>query len=360
LLVAVCLVGACSFDEGGLALTDGAVGDVDAPVSIDAMGGADAGIDAPVTDAADVDAASSIDAMTPDATPPDAMSPDATPPDAMPPDAMPPDATPPDASDDDDMDGVPNGDDNCPAIPNSDQHDEDSDTVGDVCDNCPSVANGLQEDIMDGGDGVGDACDPRPSAGGDSIAFFDPFTGSAVSADWTAVRGTWTVSGDALHQTSTGAGGVGLLWNGGKPSRAVIESAITVDTLPLSTGFNDRTRSVGLLAQYDPAVEDGYGCVMSDDIRNGTNASIYTLEINDGNVVGVSSSGLGWDLAEEGYFMRFRVDDGPSQICQVRRDAGGSGSDSDNDGTFTAGNLGVMTDRVGASFAYVVIYQLGN
>lgn len=108
---------------------------------------------------------------------------------------------------DTDGDGAFDDTDNCISIANPAQHDEDSDGYGDVCDNCPTVANVNQANSGETSmgaeaDAVGDACDPRPSQSGEAIQYFEPFVGTMLTPDWTAVNGSWLVSADALQQDS--------------------------------------------------------------------------------------------------------------------------------------------------------------
>lgn len=108
---------------------------------------------------------------------------------------------------DTDGDGVNDDTDNCLSVSNPTQHDEDTDGYGDVCDNCPTVANTSQANTGETSasapaDSLGDACDPRPTQAGDSILFFETFTGAALSSNWAVQSGTWAVGGDIVTQAS--------------------------------------------------------------------------------------------------------------------------------------------------------------
>jgi hypothetical protein len=89
----------------------------------------------------------------------------------------------------------------------ADPHDEDGDGIVDDCDNCPAVFNPDQADVLEvAPDGVGDACDPRPTLGGDSILFFDPFTVDPVNtpmSGWVSAAGLWLHQGDSVLQVQT-------------------------------------------------------------------------------------------------------------------------------------------------------------
>ena len=105
--------------------------------------------------------------------------------------------------------------------------DEDGDGVVDWCDNCPAVANASQANTSETGaggaaDAVGDACDPNPTAGGDSIFYFDGFTSSLATNGWVSSTSLPNVNGGIIEQNSLGD--LDLIWRPG----ASLEN-VTVD-----------------------------------------------------------------------------------------------------------------------------------
>jgi len=285
-------------------------------------------------------AAGPADAVGPDAEPADAATIDATPPDAEPVDATPIE------DDDDDDDTVLDVVDNCVAIANLDQHDEDADGDGDVCDNCPHIANATQDNTD--GDGVGNACDPRAGMA-DRIALFEPFTGAAVPAGWTAVGGTWSVSGDELHQTST-AGNLILYFAAGAWTQMHATTTIDLDSGP--TGV----RSAGLLTFYAPGTMfgTGYLCSIVDDIGdNNPAAQLVTRYVNDGTLVGGDVDGMAEQLVNGFTFRSTGRADGVTPTCEVLTTANVLSSFGET--THTSGSLALRSNGVAASFRYAVV-----
>jgi cysteine-rich repeat protein len=143
-------------------------------------------------------------------------------------------------------------------------HDEDSDGVDDACDNCPTIpnpdqANALEIEAGNTIDAVGDACDPRPSDAGDSIAFFDGFTGNTLSNQWSANSGVWTVSNDELNHADPLPFDL-LNRVGFSSSRAVVEMHVIVDS------FGSATANLGIGVSMTNATN---GVVCTTGVFNG-------------------------------------------------------------------------------------------
>lgn len=291
-----------------------------------------------------------------DVEPPDA--PPGTPPDAPPEtvDAA-PDAPPDDPDDDDD--DVLDADDNCAAIPNPDQHDEDADAVGDACDNCPHVANPGQEnelEVMAGvaRDTVGDACDGS-GATRERIALFEPFVGDALPAGWTADGGTWTVSGDALHQTDPVQNA--FLHFGGAlyTTSMTVHTAVTLDVVP-PPGATSNVRSVGVLTFHTPDPGDGLGtgylCTIWDDVAGPTNTELLLWELGGADEIG-DGADVGTDMAAGQSMFVAASATTVGAGCFVWNGAGHT--DTALATTYTSGFAAVRTNRTAATFPYVVV-----
>jgi hypothetical protein len=246
--------------------------------------------------------------------------------------------------------------------------DEDGDGVADADDNCPTVANPTQEDDDETGaggtaDGVGDDCDPRPTADGDSIAFFDGFGGAGLGSEWTAVLGTWAVAGGAVTQSSTVPTFSVLLWNDTLPADARIDTELTITTLPAMSAPTDDTRVAGVLGRYGtPAA--GYTCVTFADPADlaGTHANVLS-ELAGATTTNLDAAALPWTMAEDvPTRVRFTVKDAATrQSCNLRRvGSGPQVTTTANDTTVTGGALALTTDGLAASFPYVIVYALGN
>ncbi len=326
---------ACSFDESGIGPDDGGSQTTDAAMS-DATGPGPDG--QPVIDGAVIDAAPG----TPDA---------------------PIDSPPPDG----DGDGVPDLTDNCPDDANPLQEDEDTDLVGDLCDNCPATANPAQLDTGEidsngSADGVGDACDPQPSTAGNAILFFDGFNSSSSLDAWTAVFGTWSVSGGSMNQTSVARSGSLIYWDGGAPSRARAVADMTINAIVPALDTNDDARSIGLLGQYDEIDVTGYLCVEFANpnlLGSTTGLMIWEFAGSSGNLH-VYDTTLSWNMTtNDPVRAQFTVKpEVTRQTCSLFRQAGGSLTRTADDGTYTSGRLGLYTDSLTASFPYFIVYSL--
>ena len=117
----------------------------------------------------------------------------------------------------------------CPAT-----NDEDGDGFGDTCDNCPADFNPDQANVMETGagvsaDGLGDICDPRPTQSGDSLLFFDGFSGSTLDPAWDA--------DDADYDYFSVGGGNLVFNNPGSTTQRSLRRGSATDVL-VDTRFN--------------------------------------------------------------------------------------------------------------------------
>jgi hypothetical protein len=321
LLLCALTLGACKFNNGGVAAGDDDSGVIDSQV----------GDDAPPP--------------PPDSTP---GAPDAN--------------APPDADSDTDDDTIPNATDNCPTIANTDQHDEDGDGVGDVCDNCPHISNATQANTTEPGgvtgDTVGDACDPHPATA-DVIAFFDPFKGSGTPpAGWsTAGTGTWSEAGDKLGQTST-VGAAILYRTDVTASDLVWVSAIEVDDVPPSPGGGGAEyRAIGGLANYTAGANfgTGYLCEVLDDLNDAVSALLYLARHADnGNSSSSTFAALSGGIqAGQNYVMQEEAT-ATNVTCTIVATPPVTTTKADT--TFPTGSFALRTNKVGASFRYVIAF----
>jgi hypothetical protein len=274
------------------------------------------------------------------------------------PDAM------PDLDEDDDT--ILDADDNCVAIPNLDQHDEDGDAAGDVCDNCPHIDNPNQADTSEEAagveaDGIGDDCDPGPDTR-EVIAVFDPFTGIAAGAPpgWTAIGGSWNVSGDALHQTSTADGSAHLYRTGETWTTMWVAIRTDIDDVPGDDpGGASEPRSSGAMVFFTPtgAVGTGFVCIVYDDVDNTSDTVLLTARQADtgGNSSFDLSPALGTADLAAGQAFVMRAEGGGGAIdCEVSSPTPASLPRTDS--TYTSGTVALRTNTVAASFRYVVVF----
>lgn len=301
----------------------------------------------------------------------DVVVPDANPdlPDGPP---QPPDASSIDAEIDAmpdldlDDDTIPDAIDNCVAVPNLDQHDEDGDGLGDVCDNCPHLPNPTQDDTTEEAagveaDGVGDVCDPGADTR-EAIALFDPFSGLAVGAPpgWTAIGGSWSMSGDSVHQASTADGASHLYVAGNTWTTMWIATHTEIDGVPPDDpGGASEPRSSGAMVFFTPGGVSGSGfvCIVYDDVDNTDDTILLTARqaTTGGNSNFGLSSALGSGDLAAGQSFALRADGGGGTFdCEV--DSPTPRALSRTDSTYTSGTVALRTNTVAASWRYVVVF----
>jgi hypothetical protein len=256
---------------------------------------------------------------------------------------------------DTDGDGVDDDSDNCPAVPNQDQYDEDTDLRGDACDGCPHRFDPEQPD--GDGDHVNDLCDPAPAAGGDAIVFFDGFHGSARAAAWMVGAGsdTWTVADDQLQQLATTREIKILYLSGLAPTEVLVETAVTFDEIPDSTGVDDSARSAGLVTGYAVDNDGARIAIVGDMIRSAFASFAQTEAMSDtAEEFGATYQYFAGALQEGRYVVRAIVTDQKHGVHG--EEPGGGLAEASAEVTATAGALGLRTRNVKASYAYVVAF----
>lgn len=275
---------------------------------------------------------------------------------------------------DGDSDGVPDISDNCILDFNPDQYDEDNDTVGDVCDNCPHIPNADQADIGETtngqtADGIGDVCDPRPDQGGDVMVVFDGFNGNTLDSMWANGPGsgndTWQLTGNGFLQQPMGdRESRTFLWDTSF-GRAVVDTAFVVDTIAVSAGTGDNSRTVAAVGAWNPLATTGtgYACMSHLDPENVAAGANLLLARYDGTSgATMTETALPWDMVETGaYFVRAALNgDANTQGCLTTTNGFSAESVTWDDDVYTVGKYGVRTYGIAARFAYIVIYELGN
>lgn len=259
---------------------------------------------------------------------------------------------------DTDGDGVDDDVDNCIAAQNPAQHDEDSDGYGDDCDNCPSYPNTSQANTGEiaagaAADSVGDACDPRPDRSGESILYFDTFTGTTLSADWTVISGTWTVDGDQAAQAD-------LISDERIHNTAAVSSAnyiveatftwATFDTGNVNAGVVFRMTSNG----------NGWLCAPFRDDATAPVSSLLMLWSLQAGSANFERNGTAIEEPQAGTSYRiFAGAFGSNLYCALDSlQTGPSAPFSSNKNA--DGVPGLRTNRVTGAYRYFVVYGLGG
>lgn len=257
-------------------------------------------------------------------------------------DAFVPDGPPNDV----DGDGVANSVDNCPQLANADQHDEDQDFVGDPCDNCPHVPNMTQTNVMDN-DSVGDVCDPNPTMGGDAIAKFIAFNGTAAG---TTTEGVWSQGGDMyIHGTNTDSA---LIVTGGPWTTPTIDIGAQVVS-------NVAAGPVWIAAVIGEGAGPYAWCGYEDE-ANGTSTDFHRGATGHG-------TGTNWifdDAFEHGvatrlagaFSIRLSGDATTDNFDCRHDDARGILVTPTRTTPFNAGNAGIRGDGIAYQVNYIVVF----
>lgn len=259
---------------------------------------------------------------------------------------------------DTDGDGTDDDVDNCTTIENPTQHDEDSDGYGDDCDNCPSYPNTSQANAGEtnagaAADTVGDACDPRPDRPGESILYFDTFTGGALSEDWSVISGTWALGGDDAAQSELVSDD--RIHNLAAVAVAdyIVESTFTwasFDTGNVNGGVVFRMTSNG----------NGWLCsTFRDDTTSPVTSLVMLWSLQAGSAnFERNSDTIGEPMAGSSYRI-FAGGYGSNLYCAIDSlQTGPSAPFSSNKNA--DGVPGLRTNRVTGSYGYFVVYGLGG
>ncbi|WP_428267892.1 thrombospondin type 3 repeat-containing protein [Haliangium sp.] len=274
-----------------------------------------------------------------------------------------------------DGDGVDDRCDNCPFNANSDQYDEDSDGVGDRCDNCFGVPNPAQEndgEINAGGeaDAVGDACDPRPTDGGDSVLYQDGFNipSSEPLEGWGVInsmsfQAAWEIRDGKLHQTasSTSTNAVTLLLRTdlGDLASIVVETEASANSLE----SGNLPLDIGVVARYQRDRKSGLACLLR---RTSTEPQNLLRAYNFGPFESfVFERALQNPLAVDSPHRLMLAVHEMTYRCHTTDLTDGSSAelsspDSDIGDLPAPGEVGLRTQRIPASFSYIVVYELGG
>jgi Thrombospondin type 3 repeat len=247
---------------------------------------------------------------------------------------------------DSDGDGIADVSDNCPTIANADQRDHDGDGRGDVCDVCPHLVDaGGDAD----GDGVGDACDPRPTEAGDRIALFEGFYDDVA---WTPVAGgAWNVSTGAINETDLTmqhqiVAGLSL-------DNVFIDARVKVSAVTQST---QSRRSTGIVLGYQDT-SDYFFCGLAAPSGG---AQIEAGRVGDGQY-NYNQGQFQTQMTGDWTVIQARTSQPPGDNthidCASKRGTV-AGDTSYDDTADAAGDIGLRTNGVAASFDYVFVVEV--
>jgi len=147
------------------------------------------------------------------------------------------------------------------------------------------MANTSETGAGGAADAVGDACDPNPTAGGDSIFYFDGFTSSLATNGWVSSTSLPNVNGGIIEQNSLGD--LDLIWRPG----ASLEN-VTVDVRGYFGQINQATppNEMGAIVRGSTSANDGVACLT---VRtSATTATQGLFDVAGGVAADLSVQGL--------------------------------------------------------------------